>query len=57
MRSSTRLSRISIARADRMHSYDLILTLTAAFCAALVFGYITRRLRLSPIVGYRSPAR
>ncbi|HVH56531.1 MAG TPA: cation:proton antiporter [Vicinamibacterales bacterium] len=35
-----------------MHSYDLILTLTAAFCAALVFGYFTQRLRLSPIVGY-----
>ena len=35
-----------------MHSYDLILTLTAGFCGALVLGYITQRLRLSPIVGY-----
>src|SRR5829696_669669 len=35
-----------------MHSYDLILTLTAAFCGALVFGYLTQRLHLSPIVGY-----
>ena len=35
-----------------MHSYDLIFTLTAGFCGALVFGYITQRLKLSPIVGY-----
>jgi CPA2 family monovalent cation:H+ antiporter-2 len=35
-----------------MHSYDLILTLAAGFGAALVFGYLTHRLGLSPIVGY-----
>src|SRR5688572_30417253 len=36
----------------RMHSYDLILTLTGGLSAALVLGYITQRLGLSPIVGY-----
>jgi CPA2 family monovalent cation:H+ antiporter-2 len=35
-----------------MHTYDLILTLTGGLSAALVFGYITQRLGLSPIVGY-----
>src|SRR5688572_26596093 len=35
-----------------MHSYDLILTLTAGLSAALVLGYVTQRLGLSPIVGY-----
>ncbi len=35
-----------------MHSFDLILTLTGGLAAALVFGYLTQRLRLSPIVGY-----
>lgn len=35
-----------------MHTYDLILTLTGGLCAALVLGYITQRLGLSPIVGY-----
>jgi CPA2 family monovalent cation:H+ antiporter-2 len=35
-----------------MHSYDLILTLAGGFSAALVLGYITHRLGLSPIVGY-----
>lgn len=35
-----------------MHEYDLLLTLTGAFGAALVLGYITHCLRLSPIVGY-----
>jgi CPA2 family monovalent cation:H+ antiporter-2 len=34
------------------HEIDLILTLTGGLAAALVFGYITERLRLSPIVGY-----
>src|SRR5215468_9354679 len=34
------------------HEVDLILTLTAALGAALVFGYLTRRIGLSPIVGY-----
>jgi K+:H+ antiporter len=31
---------------------DLIFTLTGAFAAAVVFGLVTQRLRLSPIVGY-----
>ena len=35
-----------------MHSYDLILTLTGGLSAALVLGYVTHRLGLSPIVGY-----
>ena len=35
-----------------MHAYDLILTLTAGLSGALVLGYITQRLGLSPIVGY-----
>jgi len=35
-----------------MHAYDLILTLTGGLVGALVGGYITQRLRLSPIVGY-----
>src|SRR5262245_23406064 len=35
-----------------MHNLDLILTLTAALAAAVVLGYITQRLRLSPLVGY-----
>lgn len=35
-----------------MHHFDLILTLTGGLAAALVCGYITYRLGLSPIVGY-----
>lgn len=35
-----------------MHNSDLILTLTGAFTVAVVLGYITQQLRLSPIVGY-----
>lgn len=35
-----------------MHDYDLILMLAAGFSAALILGYITQRLGLSPIVGY-----
>jgi monovalent cation:H+ antiporter-2, CPA2 family len=35
-----------------MHHLDLILTLTGGLAAALVFGYLTHRLGLSPIVGY-----
>ena len=35
-----------------MHGLDLILTLTGALVAALVGGYLTQRLKLSPIVGY-----
>jgi len=35
-----------------MHEVDLILTLAGGLAAALVGGYITHRLGLSPIVGY-----
>ena len=35
-----------------MPEVDLILTLTGGLTAALVLGYITQQLRLSPIVGY-----
>jgi CPA2 family monovalent cation:H+ antiporter-2 len=35
-----------------MHNLDLILTLTGSLGAALVLGYVTERLGLSPIVGY-----
>jgi CPA2 family monovalent cation:H+ antiporter-2 len=35
-----------------MHSLDLILTLTGGLAGALVFGYLTQRSGLSPIVGY-----
>jgi K+:H+ antiporter len=35
-----------------MHEFDLIFTLTGGLAAAVVGGYITQRLRLSPIVGY-----
>jgi CPA2 family monovalent cation:H+ antiporter-2 len=35
-----------------VHEIDLILTLTGALTAALILGYITQQLRLSPIVGY-----
>src|SRR5205814_714947 len=31
---------------------DLILTITGGLAVALAFGYVTHRLRLSPIVGY-----
>jgi CPA2 family monovalent cation:H+ antiporter-2 len=34
------------------HNIDLILTLTGGLTAALIFGFITQRLKLSPIVGY-----
>lgn len=34
------------------HNLDLILTLTGGLSAALIFGYITQRMGLSPIVGY-----
>jgi CPA2 family monovalent cation:H+ antiporter-2 len=34
------------------HELDLILTLTGGLLAALVFGFASQRLRLSPIVGY-----
>jgi CPA2 family monovalent cation:H+ antiporter-2 len=35
-----------------MHNLDLILTLTYGLIAALVCGYISQRIGLSPIVGY-----
>src|SRR3954454_20216204 len=35
-----------------MHDIDLILTLTGCLAAALLCGYVTFRLGLSPIVGY-----
>lgn len=35
-----------------MHNLDLILTLTAGLTSALVLGYVTQRIGLSPIVGY-----
>ena len=35
-----------------MHHSDLILTLTGGLTAALILGYVTHRLGLSPIVGY-----
>jgi monovalent cation:H+ antiporter-2, CPA2 family len=35
-----------------VHDIDLILLLAAGFGVALIFGYITHRLHLSPIVGY-----
>src|SRR5687767_8667182 len=34
------------------HNLDLIFTLTGGLLAALVFGVVTQKLRLSPIVGY-----
>src|SRR4029450_7749838 len=42
----------SPVRVAMMHGVNLITTLAGSLCAALVFGYITQRLRLSPIVGY-----
>jgi monovalent cation:H+ antiporter-2, CPA2 family len=35
-----------------MQNIDLVLTLTGGFAAALICGYVTFRLGLSPIVGY-----
>jgi K+:H+ antiporter len=35
-----------------MHGFDLLLTLTLGLAIALVLGYLTERLGLSPIVGY-----
>ncbi len=35
-----------------MHELDLILTLTGSLAAALLCGYVTLRLGLSPILGY-----
>jgi len=35
-----------------VQNLDLILTLTGGFAAAAIFGYLTHRIGLSPIVGY-----
>jgi CPA2 family monovalent cation:H+ antiporter-2 len=35
-----------------MHGYDLIATIAGGFTAAMLFGYITQRIGLSPLVGY-----
>jgi K+:H+ antiporter len=35
-----------------MHDFDLILTLASGLTGAFVFGFVTHRLGLSPIVGY-----
>jgi CPA2 family monovalent cation:H+ antiporter-2 len=35
-----------------MHNFDLILTITAGLGGALLLGFITQRIGLSPIVGY-----
>jgi CPA2 family monovalent cation:H+ antiporter-2 len=35
-----------------VHAYELILTLTGGLGVALVLGYVTHRIGLSPIVGY-----
>lgn len=35
-----------------MHGLTVLLTFTGGLAAALVFGYIAKRLKLSPIVGY-----
>jgi CPA2 family monovalent cation:H+ antiporter-2 len=43
---------IPTVAAAAAHSYPLITTMAAAFTAAWVMGLITRKLRLSPIVGY-----
>ena len=32
--------------------HNIILTLTVGLSVALVLGYVTQRLRLSPILGY-----
>ena len=34
------------------HKIDLILTLTGGLTAALGLGFVTQKLKLSPIVGY-----
>lgn len=35
-----------------MHEFEMIVTLAGSFAAALLLGYLTQRLGLSPIVGY-----
>jgi CPA2 family monovalent cation:H+ antiporter-2 len=44
--------RVAREAGARMHETDLILTLTGAFAAALLLGFVTHRLKLSPLVGY-----
>ena len=41
-----------VPREPFVHDTALVLTLTGGLAAALVLGYVTQRLRLSPIVGY-----
>lgn len=44
---------LNLKKGNGMHdNLELILTLTCGLCGALVFGYLTQRLGLSPIVGY-----
>jgi len=35
-----------------MHEFEVIMTITGSFTAALLFGYLSHRVGLSPIVGY-----
>jgi monovalent cation:H+ antiporter-2, CPA2 family len=35
-----------------MHDVELLSTLTGCLAVALVFGYLTQRVGMSPIVGY-----
>ena len=35
-----------------LHNVDLILTLSGGLTAALALGFITQKLRMSPLVGY-----
>jgi uncharacterized protein YutE (UPF0331/DUF86 family) len=35
-----------------MHDFGLLATLSVGLAVALVFGYVTQRLHLSPIIGY-----
>lgn len=44
--------RTNVLRKRVPHNIDLILTLTGGLTGALVFGLITQKLKLSPIVGY-----
>src|ERR1044071_8893135 len=41
-----------MVRGRMPHKIELILTLTGGLTAALALGFITQKLRLSPIVGY-----
>ena len=35
-----------------MHNLGVLMTLTGGLAAALVFGFLAHRLKISPIVGY-----